>query len=479
MFGQEGGLQGSLFDLGAPVPLRLDPGYRPLALGVRNYRRTLDAGTGKAQVRISLEQSPRDVARLDLEVFPPGTGHDADNVRYVSWLLRGLLWSRGGWRITLDGPGDLCEAVAAPFRAGPARAFEREIMGKAYLRPLEIHVQDGAPMLTACQDPRALGGHLDGCRLGFDLGASDFKVAAVRDGDVVFSAEWPWNPRTAPDPAYHHRLLEEGLRHAATFLPRVDAIGGSSAGIIVDNEVRVSSLFRAVPAASFTTQVRPFFKRLQAAWGIPMEVLNDGDVTALAGGLSLETHGILGLALGSSEAAGFLDGQGRLTGWLNELAFAPVDANPAGGADDWSLMPGVGAAYFSQQAVDRLAQRAGFTFPAELGPAERLREVQARMDEGHEGAAEVFTTLGVYLGCTLPWYAENYPLAQAMILGRVTSGPGGALILATAQQILAAEFPDLASRVSMFLPDERSRRVGQAVAAASLPLLPASDNILK
>ena len=462
-------LSGSLFDTPHPGASRLDPGFRPLALGVRNYRRALAAAGARTPYRVCLEQGPQAIARLDLEVFPPGTGRDEDNARYLSWMLRGLLWSRGGWRVTLDGPRALGQAVAAPYRSGPARAFERELLAKAYLRPLELRVQDTGILPAASQGAQTLGGHLDGCRLGFDLGASDFKVAAVRDGTVVFSTELPWSPKTAPDPDYHYRLLDEGLRLAASHLPRVDAIGGSSAGIIIDDEVRVSSLFRAVPAELADVQVRPFFQRLRSAWGVPLAVINDGDVTALAGGLSLGAHGILGLALGSSEAAGYLDEAGRVTGWLNELAFAPVDANPQGGADDWSLVPGVGAAYFSQQAVDRLGQRAGFGFPPDLEPAERLKVVQARMEDGDPAAVELFTTLGLYLGCTLPWYGEFYPLHHVMILGRVTSGTGGALLLETARQVLANDFPELAARVDLFLPDEKSRRVGQAVAAASLP----------
>ena len=465
-------LAGSLFDVPHPAAPRLDLGFRPLALGLRDYRQTLAARGGGTPFRVCLEQSPRTIARLDLEVFPPGTGRDEDNVRYLSWMLRGLLWSRGGWRVTLDGPRALGEAVAAPYQSGPARAFERELLGQAYRRPLEVRVQDQGGLPAACAATQTLGGHLEGCRLGFDLGASDFKVAAVRDGAVVFSAELPWSPKTAVDPDYHYHLLDQGLRLAATHLPWVDAIGGSSAGIIVDNEIRVSSLFRAVPPECRDGQVRPFFQRLRAAWGVPVEVLNDGDVTALAGGLSLGQTGILGLALGSSEAAGYLDATGRVTGWLNELAFAPVDANPQGGSDDWSGVPGVGAAYFSQQAVDRLGQRAGFAFPAALEPAERLKVVQARMEDGDPAAAEVFTTLGLYLGCTLPWYGEFYPLRHVMILGRVTSGSGGALLLETARKVLQAGFPDLASTVNVFLPDEKSRRVGQAVAAASLPWVP-------
>jgi predicted NBD/HSP70 family sugar kinase len=211
------------------------------------------------------------------------------------------------------------------------------------------------------------------------------------------------------------------------------------------------------------------FQRLQTEWGIPIEVINDGDVTALAGALSLGLTGMLGIAMGSSEAAGFLDGSGRITGWLNELAFAPVDANPDAGTDDWSGNPGIGAAYFSQQAVNKLAGPAGISFPDDLDLPGRLKAVQARMEAGDPAALAIFETIGIYLGYAIPWYAEFYDLAHAMILGRVTSGAGGDVILAKAKKVMASEFPDVAKQVSIFLPDEMSRRVGQAVAAASLP----------
>jgi len=231
----------------------------------------------------------------------------------------------------------------------------------------------------------------------------------------------------------------------------------------------VASLFRAVPPAPFLEQVEPLFRRLQAEWGVPLEVINDGDVTALAGALSLGMSSMLGIAMGSSEAAGFLDRSGRITGWLNELAFAPVDANPDAGTDDWSGNPGIGAAYFSQQAVNKLAGPAGITFPKELGLPERLKQVQDLMEQGDPAARAIFETIGIYLGYAIPWYAEFYDMEHAMILGRVTSGTGGELILRTAKAVLATEFPLVAKRVSIFLPDEKSRRVGQAVAAASLP----------
>jgi predicted NBD/HSP70 family sugar kinase len=463
--------QDSLFNVPLASPLGLDPGFRPLALGVRNFRNALAAHGSCDKVVLGLEQNSGPVARLELEVFPEGAGRDEDNVRYLSWMLNGLLWVCGGWRASLGGPRGLCEAVATAYGPGGSWPFEREIMGKAFHRPFEVVVVDPASIAPAGKGALALGGHLEGCRIGFDLGASDYKVAAVKDGEIVFSTEIPWVPKGHADPSYHYNCITEGFKLAASHLPRVDAIGGSSAGILVDNQVMVASLFRAVPPEAFDAEVRPIFLRLRKDWGVPMEVINDGDVTALAGGLSLEKNGILGIALGSSEAVGFLDRQGRITGWLNELAFGVVDANPEAGTDDWAGTPGVGAAYFSQQAVDKLAGPAGLAFPAEMALPERLKAVQELMAKGDPAARAIFEAIGAYLGYTIPWYAEFYDMEHAMILGRVTSGEGGEIILAKAKEILAAEFPETARAISIFLPDEKSRRVGQAVAAASLPPL--------
>lgn len=460
----------SLFNVGLWEARVLDPAYRPLALGVRNFRSVLAEYGDVENLSIGLEQNQASVARLDLEVFPDVAGRNADNQRYVTFMLDGLLWAAGGWRATLGGPSDLCEAVAARYSPSGPGKFEYEIMTRAFGRPFEVAVTEVDAVPAARRSPMALGGHLEGCRIGFDLGASDYKVAAVKDGEVLFSMEIPWNPKAEPDPDYHYQCINDGFKIAASHLPRLDAIGGSSAGILVDNQVMVASLFRAVPANIFDSRVRPIFLRLREEWGVPLDVINDGDVTALAGGLSLDETGILGIALGSSEAVGYLDRDGHITGWLNELAFGPVDANPKGGVDDWSGNPGVGAAYFSQQAVNRLAESGGISFPGEMLLAERLKVVQALMAQGDATAREIFETIGVYLGFTIPWYAEFYDLKHVMILGRVTSGAGGEVILSRAREILAAEFPELAGRISIFLPDERSRRVGQAVAAASLTL---------
>lgn len=314
----------------------------------------------------------------------------------------------------------------------------------------------------------AAGGHLKGCRIGFDLGASDYKVSAVINGEPVFTEETPWDPKNQAKPEYHYHHVSAGLHRAAAHLPRVDAIGGSSAGIIVDNEIRVASLLRSIPKKDYPRAAK-IFKRVQKEWNVPLVMMNDGDVTALAGALSLKKKGMLGIAMGSSEAGGFMDKQGRILGWLNELAFAPVDYNPAAPADEWSGDRGVGALYFSQQAVNKLLPAAGIDLPADMGQPEKLKEVQALMAKGDPRAAKIYETIGVYLGYALAHYADFYDFNDVLILGRVTTGRGGDIVIAKAREVLRGEFPGLAGKMKIHVPDEKSRRVGQAVAAASLP----------
>lgn len=214
-----------------------------------------------------------------------------------------------------------------------------------------------------------------------------------------------------------------------------------------------------------------FARIRQDMGGIPLEVINDGEVTALAGSMSLEDDSILGVAMGSSQAAGYVTPSGSITDWLNELAFAPVDYQPDGPVDEWSGDRGVGALYFSQQCVFRLAPKVGIDIPDDMTLAEKLKVVQAALEDGHPGARQIWETIGTYLGYGLAHYADFYALKHVLILGRVTSGSGGSLILDGANRVLQTEFPGLAATFHIQLPDEKSRRVGQSIAAASLPEL--------
>ncbi len=205
---------------------------------------------------------------------------------------------------------------------------------------------------------------------------------------------------------------------------------------------------------------------------MPFEVINDGEVTALAGSMSLGKNAILGIALGTSTAAGYVTPDGGITSWLNELAFVPIDYNPGAAVDEWSGDYGVGSQYFSQQCVGRLLPAAGIDAPGDLPLPRKLEMVQALMKDGDDRALRIYQTIGTYLGYGVAHFADFYDLQHVLVLGRVTSGHGGDVICQGARDVLDAEFPELAARIAFHVPDEKDKRHGQAIAAASLPVVP-------
>ena len=458
-------------------PPPLDPEFMPAALWNRSFRQSVqDSGAEGDSFGIALEQPGGSVSVYETALLPEVDAASKQlNFRYVERLVKFLLWQRGGYRVYLGGSEELSNQIAELYQPNGARAFDADFMGtKAYRRPFEIVVLQTVDELpTANESVMSLGGHLDGCRIGFDLGGSDRKCAAVIDGEVVFSEEVVWDPYFRSDPQYHLDGIQHSLERAAAHLPRVDAIGGSAAGIYVNNEARVGSLFRGVPDDVFDKRVRRLFFEVQEKWGgVPFEIVNDGEVTALAGSMASGDTGVLGVAMGTSEAVGYVTPGGKITTWLNELAFAPLDYRPDAPADEWSGGIGVGAQYLCQQAVARLATpEIGFDFPAEMGFPDRLKEVQKRTEAGEKTSEQIFESIGRYFGYAVAHYADFYDIRQVLALGRVTSGAGGDILLREAKQVLATEFPELAESIRFRTPGEKEKRHGQAVAAASLPAI--------
>ena len=420
-------------------------------------------------VTLGLFRNDKVVARRTQKVLP-----DIDrSFTYLERLLKMMLWAVGGNRILFAGPDEIFQRLEKHYTESPVGRFDSEVIGeKIYDHAIRIEKAMAEEIPEPSAEGEALGRHLDGCRIGFDLGGSDRKCAALIDGEVVFSEEIKWDPYFEKNPQYHFDGTMDSLKRAAAHLPRVDAIGGSAAGVYVNNEVRVASLFRGVPAGQFEVDVRPIFKRLKEAWGgIPFDVVNDGEVTALAGAMSLNDNAVLGISMGTSLAAGYVTPEGNITSWLNELAFVPVDYRENGPVDEWSGDAGCGVQFFSQQGVARLAPLAGIEFPAGTPFAEQLIEVQRLMAEGDERALKIYETIGVCFGYTIAHFATFYDFRNLLILGRVTSGTGGQIIIEKAEEVLNAEFPALAATVKISMPDEQMKRHGQAVAAASLPAI--------
>ena len=425
-------------------------------------------------VAIAWEREDGKIFRYDL---PIPKRLDASAVKFVSHVVERIakftLWAAGGWKLYLSGPDAVVKPVAKAYTKKGLRAFDYDFFSSIYGRPVEAVVVPLAKMPEFNEKLQQVKTVADGCRIGFDLGASDFKISALKNGKVVFSKEFPWDPRNNADPEYHYSMLTAGLKEAAAALPRVDAIGGSTAGVLVDKKLGLASLLRAVKEKNPKKfeQGQNMFYRIEKEWGVPFAVYNDGDVTALAGMISMNRNGILGVAMGSSEAVGYVDPKRRMTGRICELAFAPVDFNPCAPKDEWSGDYGVGAMAFSQQAANWLAEKYGFKFPKSMKLPERLKVVQAAMEKGDDKAVKVYLEIGRFLAHAIPWYNEFYDYENMMILGRVTSGLGGEIILESAKRMLKDVYPEWAEKIDIFMPDEKARRLGQSVAAAQIPVI--------
>ncbi len=451
---------------------KFDDGFTPAALWIAAYERLAQAQTKSRAVTLDLLQQEGVGYRVRLTLLPDEPQWRARNERRVERLVKTLLWTVGGWDICIDGADDLVSFLARTYGKDGARAFDNALIGeKIYGRALRFRAVKLDPKNPPALQAKKLGGHLEGNRIGFDLGGSDRKCAAVVDGKVVFSEEVPWSPYFESDPQYHIDGIADSLKRAAAHLPKVDAIGGSAAGVYVDNVPKIASLFRGVPQEAFDEKIRPVFLELQKQWnGVPFEVANDGDVSALAGAAMIGENAVLGISMGTSLAAGYVDARGYLTGWLNELAFVPVDYADEAPRDEWSGDIGCGVQYFSQQGVQRLCRHWGGEFADATIPAARMLEmVQERMAAKDERAVRLFESIGERLGYALPLYAEFYDIRHVLLLGRVLSGEGGELILKTAKDVLEKHFSHLP--IDFVVPDESFKRHGQAIVAASLPEL--------
>ena len=394
----------------------LDPGFIPFGIWAKAYLQEADR-----PFKIAVE---RDHGKITVyETRLRGEAFAAANIRFAERLVKMLLWSAGGFRIYLQGDDTIAAQIRDAYRPGGAREFDAGFEFDMFERPLEVIICSEDDFPTANEQPIHVGGH----------------------GIVT------------------------AFKTAASKMPRVDGIGVSSAGTFVGNAPMVSSLFIKVPRER-REEVKTIYDRAAKEIGdVPIVVANDGDVTALAGYMSLGTGCVMGLAMGTSEAVGYVDAEGNILGWFNELAFAPVDLNEHAMRDEWSGDLGVGCKYFSQDAVAKLAPAAGIALSEHLTPAEKLKEVQKLAEGGNPYALAIFDSIGMYLAHTLSLYEMFYDIRNLLVLGRVASGIGGERIVSECQRVLNEEYPELSRKLRVMLPDENFRRVGQSMAAASLP----------
>lgn len=437
---------------------KYDKNYKPIIL---DYKTLLNNGVIDVTIAVERNNGYNFVKNLNL------LDESDDTLDIAIRFIQGILWSAGGNKIYIYGSDKLYHKTLKEY--SEKYKIDADYMHKIYQQPLTIIKVENKEEMP-CYKPCSinLGGNLKGNRVGLDIGGSDRKVSAVVDGEVIYSEEVVWHPKINSDPSYHFEGITQALKTAKSKMSSVDGIGISTAGCIVDNKVVLALLFKMVSERDFDSLVRDIYIRAAKEIGeeIPFIVANDGDVSALAGSLFMKKTSLLGLAFGTSEAAGYVDKAGSINGFLSELAFVPVDNNPLSPGNEFNQDYGVGSNYLSQDAVIKLAVNAGIDFKDAKSPAEKLKIVQNLAENGNQVAKDIFNDIGIYLGYTIPYYAEIYDIKNVMLLGRVMSGIGGDIIIKTAKKVLKEEFN---SEIDIFAPDEKTRRVGQSIAAASMP----------
>jgi len=444
----------------------LDKNFKPIILEYNQFISKVSALSNANTIEVCVERNNGYNYIFSMPAYPDGTGFDEENFRIVERLVKSVLWVVGGYKVYIKGSHVLYEKLKECYSKTGERAFDNDFMFTCYLKPFEVVETDNLPMPK--DNTFKAGGHTNGCRIGFDAGGSDRKVSAVIDGKVGYSEEVIWNPKTATNPEYHYNGISEALKTAASKMPRVDAIGVSSAGVIIDNMAMVSSLFVGVDKSKYLSEAQNCYKNVieKDFPGVPYSVANDGDITALAGSMSLGLNSVMGMAMGTSEAVGYINADGEINGWISELAFCPVDMTLDAPVDEWSTDKGVGCKYFSQDAVIRLAEAGGYKFDENSTKAERLVEIQKLLENGDSLAQEIYQNIGIFLGYTIPFYHMFYNMEHLLLMGRVVSGKAGKIIVDNANKVLQDEFSNL--KVNVILPDEKAKRVGQSIAASSL-----------
>merc|ERR1711970_537670 len=220
--------------------------------------------------------------------------------------------------------------------------------------------------------PQVCGKEANGNRLAFDLGKSDIKTVAIKDGEVLDSKETEWDV-TNVDPDYHYKAIIDAMKGTIERAKEkgfgdIQAVGGSATGTVSgNNEATWCDIFPNVPPDVYKEKVVDIFQRMakEVAGGVPLKVINDGEVTALAAVQKIGKGNILGISMGSSEGGGYANVDGNLTGWINEMCYIRLDMNPEAPTDPWTkgAHRGISHMYLGQRGATKLAAKAGVQVP--------------------------------------------------------------------------------------------------------------------
>ncbi len=454
---------------------KYDAEYLPIYYMLRAYRKRLEEeeaeefsiGILRNKLLVERKSFPiiREGDKLAKDIAPGKPLSDTARltIDYVDRLLKSFLWIVGGNGLFLKGPKWLVNIISERYQKTGARSFDRQFFERIFKQDFFI-TSDESEFLVAeekLEMPWLVsneGLQVNSLKqkelkyenvIGLDLGASLLEVSALHRGKLLFQAKKSWTPKRQNSPAYHYEEISKAIHEAKAALSGLDFIGISSPGVVLNNQIRESSLFRKIPLDK-TAELKELFPKISERFGhVPYRLVNDGEVSALAGRQVCGGTGILSLTFGTSLGAGYINPDGEFTNRTNELAFVPVDVGDRALEDEWSKDTGVGVSYFSQDAAIKLAKRAGIDFRAFKTEQEAFRHITLLLEEDDPRAKEVFRDMGIYLAYTIPFYREWYDFSHLFLQGGVMAGEHGKIIRKTASELVEIEFPELAGSLSL------------------------------
>lgn len=381
---------------------------------------------------------------------------------YTKKILLSLLWIVGGERIQYHGSPLFYEYLEKRFSKDYEIQASFQEMERIFNRPVSFERVENIPQRKDKTNP--FSGSFSGCRIGLDLGGSDRKIAVIKDNEVLYSEEVLWSPKEQMNPQYHYMGIVDSLERAKKFLPRVDGIGISTAGIVSDNELLFAALYAKVSNEEKQKEARPVFKNIMKDYfpNIPFRVQNDGDVSAIGASTLYQKNKVLGLALGTSFAAGYAK-DSSLNGWISELSKVPISVSKNARKHYILGIEGSASEYLSQKGIICLLENAGLSLEGDL-PHELL-QIQKLAEEGNPLVLKGYHDMGIYLGSAIQYFTLFYYIESVFLLGRVMSGKGGEILLETASSYLHKRNLN----IDVFTAEEDFKRLGQSYIAASLP----------
>jgi len=352
------------------VPAPLDPNFSPVVLAKRQYLEATKSCGDKLEWALPRNDG---CSRYALPVFSEGHEDIDASIYMAGVLIQEMIWQRSASELLLSGPKSVCEALQRAYSTGGMYEYESSSMPKVCGTPgkaFQVRIVAASELPESKDVPQVCGKDASGCRLAFDLGKSDIKVVAVKDNEVLYSKETEWDV-TNPDPQYHYDAIKAALLLGKAALPKIDAVGGSATGTVSGaNEATWCDIFPNVPPDVYKEKVVNIFNRIakDLAGDVPLKVINDGEVTALAAVQKIKAGNVLGISMGSSDGGGYANEDGNLLGWINELCYMKLDLNPLAPRDPWSkgAHTGLSHMYLGQRGATKLAAKAGIEGKEEL-----------------------------------------------------------------------------------------------------------------